>query len=97
MRAAGMGEPMHNLNNVLTACDIICDQLGMSFGSKKVKFFQPLLNLSLTCYSSGSHHCASCCLIGSQGNPQSTYEKILGQDLSRAKHTTTGNTEAKAK
>jgi len=32
----GMGEPMMNLNNVLKACDILTDKLGLSFSHKKI-------------------------------------------------------------
>lgn len=32
----GMGEPLHNLDAVLAACDILCDPQGLHFSYNKV-------------------------------------------------------------
>src|SRR5690625_6106684 len=32
----GMGEPLHNPNNVIPATNILCDRKGLSFGTRKV-------------------------------------------------------------
>lgn len=32
----GMGEPLHNPNNVIPATNVLCDQTGLAFGTRKV-------------------------------------------------------------